>query len=170
MLRVRRNTLFIMLNSLSHKRRRLPVFWGLLNHQRLHDKSNRGYSQDVVSASNCSSTRGTELEAQWQKWRQKISSESINQLIWFISFSPQLKISKKITQRHKIKQHLRIVCYWFEATGPAGSRGSVYAWDYLLGQMIRPSIRFQKNAERKLAVINIWNTSASSNLMWKHTS
>lgn len=87
----------------------------------------------------------------------------------FISFSPHLKMNKKIIQRHKMKQHLRIVRYWFEATGPADSRASVCVGDCLLGQMIRPSIRIQRNAERKLADINICNTSASSNHMWSDT-
>lgn len=154
-----------MFNSVSHKLRRWPVFWGLLNSQQLHDKSYRDYSQDVVSASNCSSGKSWRLSGRGEG--RRISSESINQLIGlYIIFSPHLKMSKKIPQRHIMKQHLRIVRYWFEATGPAGSRESVYVGDCLLGQMMRPGIRIQRNAERKLAVINICNTSANSNRMW----
>lgn len=52
----------------------------------------------------------------------------INRLV-FISFSPHLRVSKKISQRYKMKWHLRIVRYWFEAIGPTGNKASVYVED-----------------------------------------
>lgn len=81
----------------------------------------------------------------------------INRLV-IVSFSPRLRISKKMSQGYKMKQHLRIARYWFEATGPTGNRASVYVVTCLLGQVIGPSIRIQSNSGSKCAVINICNT------------
>lgn len=81
--------MFIRFNSASHKLRRLPVFLGLLNNQWLRDKSSGGYSQDVVSASNCPCGKSWRLSG--RGGGRRISSESINQLIGLHSFLPTLE-------------------------------------------------------------------------------
>lgn len=126
----------------------------------------RVYCQDVVSAGNCPSGESWRFSDRGKGFIQKALISWLD----FNSFSPPLKISKKITQMFKMKQHLS---YWFEATGPAGSRGSVYVGDCVLDQ-IRPSIRTQRNAEKNLTVIkymqHFWVLRPSSVDFYKFTS